>query len=170
MYRNVVYRHPNHDLCLVEALPGYEGLNVGGYPELGEVVALVGHPGLRPLSLARGEIIGNRSINLIYAVNAKKEFCIGEHYDVEQLAKKPKLTNEEIDAIFFMLIRGYDTMCYARHLRSKMLNGISYGGNSGSPVVNFWGQVNGVLYAGGRHVTDSYVVPLYYLKSMLKAF
>ena len=174
MNRRVIYRHPTHDLCLVEAVPNMDGLSIGSYPSLGEITALVGHPALRPLSIARGEIIGNTRISLIFGLNMDENKCIGETFDKEDIEQRLRLkknvSNKEMYFLLLMYQVGAYNLCYATGLKSKMLNGISYGGNSGSPVVNFWGNVVGVLYAGGRQVTDSYVVPLRYLKNMLEMF
>jgi hypothetical protein len=168
--RRVLYRHPTHDICIVEALPGVNGLTLGSYPYTGETVGLIGHPGLRPLSLSLGEIIGDRDINLIFGMNIKESHCIGEYYVLKESLKKKELTKEEREIELMMLYYGADNICLAFDLPSKMFNGIAYGGNSGSPVVNFWGNIVGVLYAGGRQPTDSYLVPLIYLKQALEKF
>ena len=176
MYRKVIYRHPNHDLCLVESLPDFNGLELSDNSSvLGEHVILVGHPGLRPVSISRGEIVGQKNISLIYGNNLRKpRFCIGKYFDKKRLNEKLQIEKnlplEELEALLYLTLTNLDNICIAKNLKSNMFNGISYGGNSGSPVVNFWGDVVGVLYAGSRHVTDSYVVPLHYLKRILRDF
>jgi S1-C subfamily serine protease len=50
--------------------------------------------------------------------------------------------------------------CYVNY-SSNHLNNIAYPGNSGSPVLDFFGNVVGVLFAGSRsYVTVAYMVPL----------
>ena len=51
---------------------------------------------------------------------------------------------------------------------SNRITAYSRGGSSGSPVVNFYGDVVGVLFAGHRDDQfDSYMVPLSYLKEFV---
>lgn len=48
------------------------------------------------------------------------------------------------------------------------VSAIAYGGNSGSPIINELGKVTGVLFAGHRYYhTETYIVPLSYLKTFL---
>lgn len=149
-----------HDLCLIEANDDIEGLDVASSVGIGEIIGLIGHPGLRPLTLARGEIIGKTKIELMWAVNIPDSLCIGRNISVDKL--KPA------DAALARFYR-IESICIAS-LQSNMANVIAYGGNSGSPVVNFYGNVVGVLFAGSEQPTDSYLVPLEDIKRFLKDF
>ena len=56
-------------------------------------------------------------------------------------------------------------------IRSVHISAISYGGNSGSPVVNRFGNLVGVLFAGDtRFHTEAYIVPLENVKIFLDKF
>lgn len=162
MYRNVIVRHETHDLCLVEPIPGYSGLNIASGVDIGEIVGLVGHPGLRPLSISRGEIVGAKTIKLIIGMNLPNDRCFGVQHKIEDVVKNQMM-------LIILSARGVKNICVAT-LRSTMFNGISYGGNSGSPVVNFYGNVVGVLFAGSRQVTDAYLVPRDVVKKFVEKY
>lgn len=158
--RKVLKRHKNHDLCLVEGLPGFSGLSVSNSSFLGQIVNLVGHPALRPLSISEGEVVGTKRIALIIGKDIPDHMCFGDQIDLTK--------SKDLGALIFALLNGTTTICVGRALRSTMFHGITYGGNSGSPVVNSWGTVVGVLFASGGHLTDAYLVPGDILEKFLK--
>lgn len=121
----IIYRDEKADLCLLEAIPHLRPIPVAWHILKHEDVFLVGHPGLRGLTMQRGYVIESVEINILnYCFDNPKNFC-----DIK-----------------------YDTY---------HINAISYGGNSGSPVMDMLGQVIGVLFAGSRgQNTASYMVPL----------
>ena len=57
------------------------------------------------------------------------------------------------------------------NISANMFNTNAYGGNSGSPILDFKGDVIGVLYAGSPSQPDiSYAVPLNVLQEFLKDY
>jgi len=153
--RKVIKIHDSHDLCLVEGIEGFDGLKIGSEPYIGQTTYIYGHPGLRPLTLSQGELIGAEDITL-RQFNIKKEECTGTWTEVDP-NKFP------LAALF-----GINSICEYK-LYSYHITNIIYGGNSGSPVVNFWGNVVGVVFAGNpRVITQGYMVPFNIVKEFVE--
>lgn len=55
-------------------------------------------------------------------------------------------------------------------LPQYMISAIGYGGNSGSPVIDRYGQLIGVLFSGTNYHTEMGVVPLNYVKDFLTRY
>lgn len=155
--RRIIEMYSEHDLCLVEALPGYRGIKLSSKAaRVGQIVGIVGHPRLDALTLARGEIIDSPVIPLVVGVNVEDSECMGETVKIEDP--------------FMKLFFGVNTMC-VRQFRTHQASYISYPGNSGSPVINFYGRLVGVHFAGRRDVvTDGYMVPLRYVEEFLRNY
>ena len=159
----ILHRSKRHDLCLLEKpkdLPIYvRGLRLANNVKTGDVMTVVGHPLGNPLTVSRGEVIGNVVIELILGVNLPDEKCFGKNIKAEDLDPIQKA---------FLDARGIKTICVVRPL-SAMNTSITFPGNSGSPAINHNFRVTGVLFAGRVNMaTQSYVVPLEYLKEFLE--
>lgn len=152
--RKVVYQDSVHDLCLVESVPGLSALTIGSNLDKGDYLYVVGHPGLRQLTTSTGEYIGNKIIEMIYDVE-KKSDCPGKIVDLPPI---------------YQIILGRQFLC-TREYDALSTSAVIYGGNSGSPVVNKWGNLIGVAFAGSvEQERDNYVVPLSYVKDVLNKF
>jgi hypothetical protein len=150
--RRIIQKYENHDLCLVEPLAGKSGLSVASSASIGEDITLIGHPNLRPLVIKKGEYIGDETIELISGYDRKT--CKG------RFVKDPMM-----EAFF-----GVEGVCIESFF-SMQVSVTSYGGNSGSPVVDKFGKVIGVLFAGStRVVDDAYLVPLHHIKIFLEVY
>lgn len=128
--RNIISRSNDHDLCLVEAPEDINGLSLStSKPEIGDTVAIIGHPHLTPLAVAKGTYNG-----------------------------------ETTEMIMFM-----NMLELPINIKVGWTDAAAYPGNSGSPVVDFYGNVVGVLFAGSAaHV--NMIVPLTSIKAFLKDF
>lgn len=145
----VIKKYDSHDLCLMEPYKGLRPLDIASSISLHERIWLIGHPALRPLTLESGHYAGNMFINLWGK-------C-GKVYN----KKLPNPKN-----LFEIMMNSQ--FCYKRTY-TQYINNIAYGGNSGSPVVNKFGNVIGVLFAGRPdQPTASYTVPLNKIISFLK--
>ena len=139
-----------HDLCILEPIMSLPALKVASKLYMHEEVHLLGHPRLRPLTWERGYYLGFTYINL---VTSCKEKSFHEK-------KQHQIT-------FAGLRFRYCTI----NISANMFNTNAYGGNSGSPILDFKGDVIAVLYAGSPSQPDiSYAVPLNVLQEFLRDY
>lgn len=151
--RRVIAVYEKHDLCLVEPLPGEEsGLKLARSVSIGEDIVLIGHPSGRALTLSKGEFVLKRFIPMISSKHRDEGSCISDG-------------GQWLNGGFFL-----PSVCAVK-VSAYGVSSPSYPGNSGSPVVNKWGNVVGVLFAGNRtQVNDNYMVPFHELKNFLKDY
>lgn len=149
--RQVVKKYDAHDLCLVEAInQDHDYIDIASSVDVGEDITVVGHPALRNLTISHGEFIGMTTIHLA------------------KLVDDPKDCKFKIVEDFLTLLFTGKLVCM-EPFYSGSISAIIYGGNSGSPVINKFGNVVGVVFAGNREqVNDSYMVPLRHVKAFLK--
>lgn len=158
--RKIIERSDFTDLCLIEGVPGVEGLDIGDDPAIGQIIASVGHPSLMPITLSKGEIISTTDISIsagIIAIqkinqNGEKEW---EHIPKaeggisEEECSGPKFSIEEgVIPIFIFAIPA--KICVVTTYGAYLTNMVIQPGSSGSPIVNFFGNVVGVVFAGDR--------------------
>jgi S1-C subfamily serine protease len=122
-----------NDLCMLSKPKGFKataGLDLDAKVVKGENVAVLGHPQAMPLTLSRGQIISRGML------------AVGSPImDEEQLKSCEASGGEPKFSLFFVVcVRQYDAYF-------TTVPGIA--GNSGSPVVNFWGEVVAVIFASG---------------------
>lgn len=156
MNRRVLESSDSHDLCLVEPIPGMTGINLAsGDPEIGELIGVVGHPALYPLTLSRGEFRGFTEIDLLAGINVKKEECSGPK---QKFIEMPEDSMEAAFGIFNVCIQSFSAGGTSAQI---------FPGNSGSAAVNFWGNLIGVVFAGDRRGASGFFVPLDEVKKFL---
>jgi len=152
--KRVVYKDNKADLCLLEGDSRFSPLKLAFTPEKGDIHYIVGHPGLRQLTISSGEYIGNAEVQLQQEVE-KREQCTGKVYELDILQQ---------------LLTGQAFVC-VRTFKAYGTTAVAYPGNSGSPVVNKYGNVIGVLFAGSNsEERDNFLVPGYELERVLNKF
>lgn len=148
--KKIIKLYSDHDLCAVEPVPGIRALSLAGAVHRHEPVHLIGHPRLDPITLQSGFVVSPMTIQINYLV-PENQRCF---------TKQSRLEADEWAPI------GWKTC--VEWLETLHINVISYGGNSGSPVVDDLGNVVAVLFAGRRDaLTATYCVPLWALKDFL---
>lgn len=128
-----------HDLCVLEGIPGHKGLKLGSSPELGDELYTLGHPRGDALTVAKGEFIDTKPITLMDEFN-EDGTCSGKI--------------ERIQIFIFVL----DVCTITRD--AVQLSTPTYQGNSGSPVVNKYGNLVAVIFAGNQQIENmGFAVP-----------
>lgn len=142
--RQIIEESDITDLCLIEALPDYKGyLTVGSESELGDIVYPIGHPALMPTTMSQGEVIGFNEISVLTGIILSQE-------DADKCsAPKNKIEKAET----FLGTLEFCTI----HIKAGMTNSQILPGSSGSPVVNYWGHLTGVIFAGNAANWGFYV-------------
>ena len=153
----VLYYSLMHDLCLLEPIKSLRSLSVANSMYKHEEVHIVGHPRLESLTKESGSIVSMKTIRIMIPT-LKHHTC---------------KNGREINPFIFQnerTRRFQEKYKYCGEILKAMhTNAISYGGNSGSPVLDDLGNVIGVLFAGTRGIpTSSLVVPLEYIQSFLE--
>ena len=148
--RKIVKISDEHDLCALEPLSDMDGIKVGSAPEKGDEVYTLGHPRGDALNVAKGEYFDDKVIEM------------GE--DVKEDGTCAEGSIKSVQTIF-------GEIQYCAYKRNTIqVSSPTYPGNSGSPVVNKYGRLIGVIFAGNREVENNgFAVPLSYVKEFLKS-
>lgn len=155
MRRRIIAHDENSDLCLIEGLPGVEGLEVAwNDPSNGDTITVVGHPKLLPLTVNKGEMIGREDVIIPMGPMAvlNPRSMQWEQIDPEMggilpeqcQMNKNKQVDIDFDMLFFVIRVKF---CAIEIKQAYITTATVLPGNSGSPVVNFWGNVVGVVFA-----------------------
>ena len=144
------------DLCLVEGIEELPTISLASSVYVGEELALIGHPRLQPLTLSMGEIVGDGEVSYMMGI-------IG--VDMEEVScQQPKNRIVEVNSFF-----GPVKLCVVT-IQAQLTTIVTLGGNSGSPVVNFWGHVVGVIFAGDSDANWGDMIKLADINSFLSRY
>jgi S1-C subfamily serine protease len=153
--KEIVHIDTIHDICLVKGDKRIPALDLASKPSKGDTHFVIGHPGGRKLTISKGEYIGNDVIELLDMSAKTVAECKGRVIELN---------------FFEQMMYGMQFVCL-KSMKTYASSAIAYGGNSGSPAVNVWGNVMGILFAGSREQnTDNHLVPLEELKRVISQF
>jgi hypothetical protein len=168
--RRIVAISDETDLCILEGMPGVDGLSLGSEPSMGEEVTVVGHPHLRPLQLSKGEITGTQDVQILDHVISTDNPFLAAMLNLDPNAKcdQPKNEIKTIDLDGFM--GGKVVLCLVVTRDAYMTSVVIYPGNSGSPLINWYGNVIGVAFAADNSDNYGDVVNLTDIKDFLSHY
>lgn len=152
--RKVIEISDKSDLCIIEAGPHQEPLEMARDYSLDDDAYVMGHPHLQPLTFVHGELVADVTIGMLHHyITPNEPDCSG-----------PGLHAEKIDMVFFQI-----NVCIEDY-KSILTTARIFPGNSGSPVVDNRGKVIGVIFTGNNSTNYGYAVPLDQLRTFINKY
>ncbi len=151
--RRIIENSDFTDLCLLEGMPGVDGLSLSSEPGLGETAYVVGHPRLRPLSVSSGQAVGRSDVQILAYVMPTGDSLLDLMLEMTGMLNKegkcelPKNQIVEIPVEMMGTEVGKIRLCLNVTRSAYMTTIVIHPGNSGSPMVDMWGNVEGVAFA-----------------------
>lgn len=149
--KRVIEVYTENDLCLVEGLEGYEGLSLADSYSIGDLNYTTGYPLGEALNFSSGYLKELGEVEILAEVDLSE--CHGKNLKIEHIQD---------------LFGHFDVCVVIR--RSVQTNIVIYPGNSGSPMVNAFGHVTGVIFAANNRTAWGSAVPLDDVKEFLKPY
>lgn len=136
------------DLCMIEAIGDIPALRLGSPASTRQEIAVLGHPLLQPQTFSKGKVLSKKLIEIPIGYASANRSC----------EKYPQAYPKESFS---------GTLCY-RGFIGVLTSAVLYPGSSGSPVVNIWGNVVGVVFAGNSISNYGTYVPYEELKRFIQ--
>lgn len=170
MKRRVLEISEKADLCIIEGLPGVDGLKPGSEMGVGDAVWMVGHPLLHPTTMVNGEVTSYSDVSVVGHLMGDNKLgkALGGTAESCDLPKNWVASVEY--KLFGIFPLGDIHLCMVKETNAMFTTLPAWPGNSGSPVVNRWGNVVGVVFATDGDTHWGAVVNLENLKAFLKDF
>jgi hypothetical protein len=162
--RRIIEMYGDHDLCLVESLPGRAGLQMAESVDTGQLIHSIGYPIMEALEVSTGMFKAYQPIQIIVGANMKKGKCYGSAY-TEKKIKVPVEFDEEAGEIVEadMKVCVFEALSVVSSLRV-------FPGSSGSPIVDEYGKLVGVIFAYQLPAAWGWAVPLYEVQNFLAPY
>ena len=172
MKRRILEVSGESDLCLVEAWPSLSGLKLGDSVRVGEMVSAVGHPHLGPTTMSSGEVVAWTDTEIPHHIMPTGDAKLDKLLRVsDEPCNQPKNAIVKKMMYFMGFIPlGEAPICIVKEHKAIQTNVVIFGGNSGSPLVDSWGNVVGVVFASDTGTNWGFAVNLKHLKLLLKDF
>ena len=151
--RRIIEASKTIDVCLIEAVDDMPALKMADGYEFGDVAHVLGHPYLQPRTFVSGELVGEEQVAIVKYIltpETEKDVCPGTIEDVQMFIFEMKA-------------------CVIRY-KSISTTITIFGGNSGSPLVNAFGEVIGVVFAANNVDHWGKAVPLEELQEFINRY
>lgn len=154
----VILASDSYDLCIVEPIPGVKGLTVGDAPKAGQSIYYLGHPRLQQNTFVSGEAIGYHQLIVTMGVIGRTiteaQCKHKDTYSIQQTELQVLLNglqsghavSADVDLVRLMESGPKVKVCYERG-QALITTLMIYAGASGSPMVDSFGNLIGVVYA-----------------------
>lgn len=170
--RRVLEIDGKSDLCIIEGWPGVAGLKLGSEAAVGDIVSAVGHPQLGPTTLTSGEVTAFVPVSIVHHIMKSGDKKMDKLFGgTDEPCDQPK--NEvKMQPIYFlgMIYLGDAKMCMVNETNAVATNVQILPGSSGSPLVDRFGRVVGVVFAADMKANWGFAVNFEHLQSFLKDF
>jgi hypothetical protein len=175
---DVVYVSDHSDLCLVAPIDGIRGLEIGEPLEQGQEIYYLGHPRSQQDTFVSGEAVGYHLTSVgmgVIGQSVREDMCKRKDmYVLEETELQVFLnqlssviqTPEQSNLVDLVHSDKKVKVCYERDM-ALVTTMMIYAGASGSPMVDSFGKVIGVVYAAPPSGGWGYGVTLPDIKEIL---
>lgn len=144
-----------YDLCLVEAPKGKSGIKVSKNISVGETIFYLGFPRGQDATITYGDVVGHDVVTITLG------------YIPYTISKKDCLSSKDtsVQPLEYQGLKFH--VCYMTH-KALVSTLFIYGGASGSPVLNKYHELVGVVYSAPQDGGWGWAMPLSAIKDFLK--
>lgn len=141
---------PKYDLCVVDSLQQSHGLKLANHVEFYKEYHLFGNPYLYTNVYSKGEIFDIQYVQIPKRIVGPNDVCAQDEVKIK------------MNMFFFQV-----DVC-ASNNKAYVTNIQGFPGNSGSPLLNEYGEVVAVLFAGDHRTNYSFYIVLESVQEMTK--
>lgn len=183
----VLERSKKTDLCILEPSKLIKGLSLASNYYSNQEVAAIGHPSNMQLTFTRGGLIGSSKVTMMWGIiglDLNAEDCEGPMFSqapIESLLFQgsQKYQRDKYEFLPYYLFNKDNRLVQSKTKKASVClvtldtvttNVQVLGGNSGSPVVDIFGNVAGVVFARYSEAAWGAIIPLSNLKKFIEKY
>lgn len=160
----ILFVSHQYDICILDN-GGWDisGLYVNPFDaSIGDQMFTIGHPMLEQLNYERGEIMGYEKIEI---GAGEPDMTNGISCGVYEAPASVRIETVQMFIFSFKV-------CVVTYDKVLKTTNVIYGGSSGSPMINPFGLVTGIMFAGmgGDVEHRSWAMPVDYIRDVLNKF